>query len=124
MEVTGMRAIRVFTVSYKSIRLKVRVMPHFKDVYLDMSGGVKWRMNKELPAGFFNPTKSPLAKYTGEVVLAGNSNLNVVVPHEVFHAVLHHFKTVNTEDDEPAAYAVGELTAKILRQLKYITYAE
>jgi len=117
-----MRAIRVFTVSYKGIRLKVRVMPHAKDVYREFNGGARYLLREELPEGFFNPFDAPNAKYLGEIVLAGNSNLDITVPHEVFHAVMYYFKSVDTSDDEPGAYAVGELTGKILKQLKYIEY--
>jgi len=112
-----MRAIRVFTVSYKGIHLKVRVMPHAKDVYREFNGGARYLLREELPEGFFNPFEAHNSKYVGEVVLAGNADLTETVPHEVFHAVVYFYKTVGCIDDEPAAYAMGKLTSRILAKI-------
>ncbi len=112
------RALTVFTVSYAGIRLRVRVLPTAKAVYAEYSGGAKWRARANLPMGFFLAT--PNTKFTGVVVLAGNMPLEEVVPHEVFHAVMWKRKVVHSEDDEPAAYAIGILTARILRKLNSI----
>jgi hypothetical protein len=100
----------------------VRVLPHAKNVYSEQANGAMWRARAELPMGFFIETSSHLAKYFGTIVLAANSNLNEIVPHEVFHAVLCWKKEVNTDDDEAAAYAVGKLTSRILRRIKYIEF--
>jgi hypothetical protein len=116
------RALNVFYVRYSSMRLRVRVLPHAKDVYTEYADGAKWRMRAELHEGFFQPTVSPLAKYMGTIVLAGNANLDEIIPHEVFHAVMHWKKEVNTDDDEAAAYAIGKLTARIHRKIKYIVF--
>jgi hypothetical protein len=110
------KAILVFTVNYAGIRLNVRVLPSAQDVYTEYSGGAKWRMRAELPMGFFLET--PNTKFTGTVVLAGNCQLEEVVPHEVFHAVMYKRKIVVCTDDEPAAYAIGILTSRILRKVK------
>lgn len=111
-----MRALCVFFVSYAGIRLKVRVLPHAKDVYAEMTGGAKWRMRAEIPEGFFQAVHLR-ARYSGLIVLAGNSRLTETVPHEVTHAVLHKYKSISAENDEPAAYAIGILTARILAKI-------
>ena len=112
------RAIKVFSVSYKGIRLRVRVLPHAKDVYREFNGpDSRWLMRNDLPEGFFNPFEAHNSKYVGEVVLAGNADLTETVPHEVFHAVVYFYKTVGCIDDEPAAYAMGKLTSRILAKI-------
>lgn len=116
------RALKVFTVGYHGIRIQVRVMPHAKDVYSELSGGGKWRMDKDLPSGLF--IGNIKGRFTGTIVLAGNSDLTEVVPHEVFHAVLWKFGSVHTANDEPAAYAIGILTSRILAKLVDITTGE
>lgn len=112
------RALAVFTVSYAGVRLKVRVLPSAKAVYTEYSNGAQWRARANLPMGFFLAT--PNTKFTGVVVLAGNMPLEEVVPHEVFHAVMYKRKVVHAEDDEPAAYTIGVLTARILRKVNSI----
>jgi len=116
------RALKVFDVSYKGIKLHVRVLPHAKDVMREFrSGGTKWKLGKgKMSEGFFSGNCLP-ARYTGTVVVAGNAELNEVVPHEVVHAVLWKMEQVNTIDDEPFAYAVGALTRLILDQIGTIT---
>jgi len=118
------RAIRSFFVRHNNIRIKVRVLPHILDVHKEFTGGKRVKNKDDLVAAFFQACVNPLAKYLGTIVLAGSDVLEEIVPHEVFHAVMYHFKTVVREDDEPAAYAIGILTSKILRQLKYIEYAK
>ncbi len=110
------RALAVFTVSYAGIRLKIRVLPHAKAVYTEYTEGCSWRMRAALPEGFFEAAGAR-ARYTGTIVLAGNADLQDVVPHEVFHAVLYKMKTVSTDDDEQAAYAIGMLSARITKKV-------
>lgn len=109
------KALMVFTVSYGGIRLKVRVLPHARDVYTECTGVSKWRMRAELPRAFFLPSLSK--KLTGTVVFAGNEDLAEIVPHEVTHAVLHKMRQVDTDDDEAFALAVGVLSARITRKI-------
>lgn len=118
MAIAKVKALKVFYVSYSNIRLKVRILPHSRDVFTEYSGGKKWRMRDELPQGFFEATTNPYAKYLGTIVIAGNSDLNDVVPHEVFHAVLCKMRQVHTDNDEVAAYAIGVLTSRILKKAK------
>jgi hypothetical protein len=110
-------ALMVFTVGYAGIRLKVRVLPHAKDVYMECTGAKKWRMRAELPRAFFRPSIRS-KKYTGTVVFAGNDRLAEIVPHEVTHAVLHKMGCVDSRDDEAFATAVGMLSARILRKIE------
>ncbi len=109
-------ALMVFAVSYGGIRLRVRVLPHAKDVYTECTGAKKWRARAELPRAFFRPAVA--GKYTGTIVLAGNDDLAEIVPHEVTHAVLHKMRLVETHDDEAFALAVGVLSARIARKIK------
>jgi hypothetical protein len=112
-----MAALMVFTVSYAGIRLKVRVLPHAKDVYKECTGAKKWRMRAELPEGFFQAPARP-GKYTGTIVVAGNCNIAEIVPHEVVHAVIHKLRSVETDNDEAFALAVGILSARIARKIE------
>ena len=109
------KALMVFTVSYAGIRLKVRVLPHAKDVYTECLGA-KWRSRAELPRAFFRPS-ARACKYTGMIVLAGNDDIAEIIPHEVTHAVLHKMRSVDTDDDEAFAMAVGILSARITRKI-------
>ncbi len=110
------KALMVFTVSYGGIRLKVRVLPHAKDVYTECTGVKKWRTRAELPRAFFQA--SPRSrKYTGTVVLSGNDDLNELVPHEVTHAALHKMQCVTSNDDEALATTVGILSSRIIRKI-------
>ena len=124
MATTKVRALKVFKVQYKGIKLHVRVLRHAKDVYAEMTGGVKWRKgNAAIPEGFFLGNCQP-CKHTGMIVVAGNSELNETVPHEVVHAVLWRMESVHTKDDEPFAYAVGALTRLILDGIGTITLVD
>lgn len=116
-----MAALMIFTVSYAGIRLKVRVLPHARDVYMECTGARKWRTRAELPRAFFRPSMS--GKYTGTVVFAGNDDLAEIVPHEVTHAVLHKMRAVETHDDEAFCLAVGILSSRIARKIsRGVTY--
>jgi len=112
------KALMVFTVSHAGIRLRVRVLPHAKDVYIECTGARKWRARAELPRAFFAESLRPRGKYTGTVVIAGNDDLDELIPHEVFHAVMFKFGTVHSDDDEAAATAIGLLSARIARKIK------
>lgn len=106
----------VFTVCYAGIRLKVRVLPHARDVYTECTGVKKWRTRAKLPRAFFRPMARP-GKYTSTIVLAGNNELNEIIPHEVIHAVLHKMGSVERANDEALATAVGLLSARISRKI-------
>ena len=109
------KALMVFAVSYGGIRIKVRVLPHAKDVY-EACTGAKWRTRAELPRAFFRPAARS-GKYTGTIVLAGNDDIAEIVPHEVTHAVLHKMGSVDSDNDEAFALAVGILSSRIAKKI-------
>jgi hypothetical protein len=77
----------------------------------------KRRRDGKIVHGFFAPTVSPAAKYTGTIVLPINGQMEELVPHEVTHAVLHKMRSVHHTDDESLAMAVGVLSARIARKI-------
>ena len=111
------KALMVFTVSYAGFRLRVRVLPHAKDVYIECTGAQKWRARAELPRAFFRPPARPGGKYTGTIVIAGNDDIAELIPHEVTHAVLHKVGGVHRSDDESFATSVGVLSSRIARKI-------
>ena len=117
------RALRVFVVSYRGVRLRIRAVPHSKDVYTELTGA-KWRKRADLPRGFFLPYTAANAKCLGLIVLAANEDLEEIIPHEVTHAVLYKMKQVHTDDDENFALTVGILSKKIHDKLWDIDYAK
>lgn len=112
------KALRIFTVSYNGIRLRIRIMPHTRDVYSVYREGSKWRMNQDLVRAFFRAYSAPNSKFLGEIVLAGNEKLTEIISHEVVHAVLYKFKTVHTDTDESFATTIGILTDRIYNKVK------
>lgn len=112
-----MRALKIFTVAYRGIRLKVRVLPSAADVHHEYTDGKRLRSGLQV-RGFFQPTSSPKAQHTGTIVLPVSGQLEEYIPHEVTHAVLHKMRLVSSSDDESMAYAVGVLSARISRKIK------
>jgi hypothetical protein len=111
-----MRAIATFTVAAKGIRLRVRLLPSISDVHVTCPGSRPRRDGLYTPA-FFLPA-NPEAKHTGTVVFGLDGRLEELVPHEVSHAVVHHYKGVHVDDDERAATAIGLLTAAIHTRMR------
>ena len=111
-----MAALKIFTVSYRGIRIKVRVLPSVADVHREYTEGKRLRNGKTVHA-FFAPMFSPAAKHTGTMVLPIDGNLDELVPHETVHAVMGTMGGVHCSDDEALATAVGILSARIRRKI-------
>lgn len=109
-------ALKVFTVSYGGIRIKVRLLPTIRDVHREYTEGKRRRDGKIVHA-FFEPMRSPAAKYTGTMVLPLDGDLDELVPHEVVHAVMDKIGGVHFTEDETFAAAVGVLSARIARKI-------
>ena len=112
-----MAALKIFTVAYLGIRLKVRVLPCIADVHREYTAGKRLR-NGTLIHAFFAPMSSPAAQFTGTVVLPIDGKLAELIPHEVTHAVLHKCRVAVASDDEGFATAVGVLSARIARKIE------
>ena len=112
-----MAALKIFTVSYRGIRIKVRLLPTVADVHREYTEGKRLRNGTRIHA-FFAPTTSPSAKFTGTIVLPVDGKLQELIPHEVTHAVLHKVRVCVASDDEGFATAVGILSARIARKIE------
>lgn len=111
-----MKALKIFTVSYGGIRIKVRLLPTVADVHREYTEGVPRRDSKIVHA-FFSPTARVDAKHIGTIALPVNGRLAELIPHEVVHAVMHKIGGVHCSDDEALATAVGMLSARIVRKI-------
>lgn len=109
-----MAAIKKFTVAYRGIRIKVRVMPTVADVHHAHQRDYKREIGKTVFA-FFAPCAG--AKHVGTIVLPSAGILAELIPHEVAHAVLFKLRSVKTHDDEFFATAVGRLSASIAKKM-------
>lgn len=114
-----MAALKVFTISYGGIRIKVRLLPTVRDVhraYQALPGG-RARPGKAIHA-FFRETRT--GKLTGTIFLPQDGRLHELVPHEVSHAVIQAQGGVLPRDDEAHCTAVGVLCARIFRRVEQI----
>ena len=111
------RALAVFTVSLRGLRLRVRLLPTEADVDHECRQ-YEGRRQRGTPTAraFFAPAKK-LCSVAGTIVLPATGPLAELVPHEVVHAVMHRIGGVHCTDDERLATDVGLLTARILRRL-------
>lgn len=115
------RALRVFYVAHKGIRLRVRVLADVQAIdaeYWSLPGRSGMRRAKGFKVhGMF--VRAGGGRLTGTIALpVVGANLHEIVPHEVAHAVTAHFGGVSASDDEPAATAIGLLSAAIFSKLK------
>ncbi|GAB2182645.1 hypothetical protein DLREEDagrD3_28680 [Denitratisoma sp. agr-D3] len=111
------RARHVFTVSHGRMALIVRVMATVQEVDAEYRGGRR-RREKNQAHAFFLPAPDS-ASHTGTIVLAINSELLELVPHEVAHASQHHLGgAVSNGCEERHAIAIGLLSARIFSQLR------
>lgn len=110
-------ALKIFTVNYGGIRIKVRLLPTVRDVHREYTEGKRLRNGTAVHA-FFAPKCSPSAKYTGTIVLPLDGRLEELIPHEVVHAVMSTIGGVHCSEDEALATAVGVLSARIARKIK------
>lgn len=91
-------AIKIFTVNYNGIRIKVRLLPTARDVHREYTAGKRRRDGKTVHA-FFDPKYSPSSKYTGTMVLPLDGRLEELIPHEVVHAVMSTIGGVHCSEE-------------------------
>lgn len=108
------RAVAVFTVEARGIRVRVRVLPSIDDVAEAYHGGARRSERCRVHAFFQSACRAPLV---GTITLPADGRLDELVPHEVVHAVLHQLGDVRAADDEEFALSVGLLSAKIFLHL-------
>lgn len=113
-----MAALKIFTVSYGGIRLKVRLLPTIRDVHREFVAGYARRRDRKTVHAFFAPTSRATAKHTGTIVLPADGRLEELIPHEVVHAVMAKIGGVHHTDDEALATTVGVLSARIARRIE------
>ena len=115
----GTRAVAIFTKTYGTITVRVRVLASVDAVNREWVIGGRPRQTGRTVHAFFQPDLSPLAKTAGTIVIPAAGKLAELVPHEVTHAVLNYSKRPSSRyhDEEYLATAVGQLTARIFRQL-------
>lgn len=116
------RARKIFSVSYKGLSFNVRLLDDARAVSREYKRthhdpGCKYVL------AFFSPSQKSHAHAIGTIVLPLNGKLEELIPHEVFHAVLSHFKNVNAINEEPFAEILGNISAKIYRKIKTHFYA-
>lgn len=104
------RAVAVFTVEARGIKLRVRVLPGIEDVAAAYHGGARSSERCRVHAFFQSASRAPLV---GTITLPADGRLDELVPHETVHAVLHYYGEVLAADDEEFALSVGLLSAKI-----------
>ena len=109
------RAVAVFTVEARGIRLRVRVLPSIEAVAEAYHGGARRDDRCRVHAFFQSASRAPLV---GTITLPADGRLDELVPHETVHAVLHACGEVRCHDDEEFALSVGLLSAKIFLGLR------
>lgn len=102
------RAVAVFTVEARRIRIRVRVLPTISDVDEAYHGGSRKIALGRVHSYFHGPKGG-----IGTIVLPADGRLDELVPHEVVHAVLRAVGLVESCNDEEVALAVGLLVAMI-----------
>ena len=119
-----MAALKVFSVSYSKISIKVRLLPSMMDVHHEFKSLSGMKLSKgDIVNAYFNPTLSTAAQYTGTIALPIDGCMNELIPHEVVHAVIHSLRGVHCIDGEFVATAVGQLCARIFKQIRKIGVA-
>lgn len=107
------RAVAVFTVSHRDIRIAVRVLPTVADVDAAYRGGKPRRGGDDIVHAFYLcAERRSNARRT--IVLPATGRLLELVPHEVVHAVINGGCHV---DEETLADTVGVLCAAIHGEL-------
>lgn len=107
------RALAVFTVEARGIRVGVRVLPTIADVDAEFSGGAQMRSHRQarrVHAFFHAP-----AGGRGTIVLPAAGRLVELVPHEAVHVVM---REGTIDDEEEIALSVGRLSAAIFAELR------
>lgn len=109
------RAVAVFTVRQRGIRIDVRVLPTIADVDAEYRGGARRSRRRRVHAFFVGGTVPP--RIAGMICLPADGRLAELVPHEVVHAVVHH-GGAEGDDDEELALSVGLLSGAIFTALR------
>ena len=104
-----------FSVCHGKIRLRVQVLPNVHEVHKAYHEGISKR-NGSYVYSFFE-SEAPGSTVVGTVYFAEGSRLFELVPHEVGHALLEYFKSVDHADDEKFCTVLGLLTARILDRI-------
>ena len=102
------RALAVFTVEARGIRVRVRVLPSISDVDEAYRDGPRHSERCRVHSFFHGPKGG-----IGTIVLPADGRLDELVPHEVVHAVMRANGDVRAADDEEVALSVGLLVAMI-----------
>lgn len=120
------RALAVFTVRQRGIRIDVRLLPTIDDVDASYYGRPRCEARREpktrsgpqdrkrVHAYFVGGTMP--ARSAGVIVLPSDGRLTELVPHEVVHAVVHHGSAAG-DDDEELALSVGLLSGAVFAEL-------
>lgn len=110
------RAIAVFTVATRSMRVRVRVLPTVADVDAEYRTG-RTRRNGKVRHAFFKGATRP-SRCAGTIVLPAKGRLTELVPHEACHVDTHCYGDVAEHDDEGHACRVGLLSRAIFAALR------
>jgi hypothetical protein len=118
------KAKMVFYVGYKGLTYRVRLMENIEAVSRE------YKATHHDPAArnmhvcaFFSPSVRKCSHVIGTLVFPLTGQLEELIPHEVFHGVLHHFRSVHRFEDEPFAEILGKLSAKIYKKIRKNFYA-
>lgn len=112
------RALKRFHVCIVNFQVLVRLLRTVEDVEREFYSGSpkKGSLETRCVNGFFAyPERNQMAP--GTIVLAQESDLFDIVPHEVTHAVTRYLGNVPFESDERAASLIGRVSSQILRQV-------
>lgn len=108
------RALAVFTVCQRGIRVRIRLLPTVADVDAAFRDGTPRRSGRRVHAFFLGSTTPD--RLAGTIILPASGRLAELVPHEAVHAVVHHGSAAG-DDDEELALAVGLLSGAIFSEL-------
>jgi len=107
------RALAVFTVQARGIKVGVRVLPTIADVDAAFRVGASMRSRRRVHAFFHAPKGG-----AGTIVLPADGRLTELVPHEVVHVVMRADGGPQHADaDEELALSVGLLSTAIFTEL-------
>lgn len=112
------RALAVFTVRHRGLRVRVRLLPTVGDVHREFTTGNRWTDASSMVNAYFKPSASSSAYYAGTIAIPANGKLLELVPHEVVHAALYHFGSFLYRGGEDLATYVGVVSAQILRKVR------
>lgn len=110
------RAVAIFTVEARGIRVRVRVLPTIEDVDAAYRDGARRRDLGRVHAFFLDSRRR--LPFAGTIVLPADGRLDELVPHETVHAVTHAHGGAPGADEEELALSVGLLSAKIFLGLR------